>query len=237
MIERPEACVHKMIQFVHDKLISIDELEHAADLEPAWPNLSTMCEELSECCLGFAQDSDLIAAVVQICLQHRLASRKQVGIRFLRASLGNDVRFFGRIVAKVLWDMPIVSKHVSNTSTQQDTVNILTFSFLFFQALITKLKEIISNESQANQIEIRKEIAEDVVGRRYMLRAATNGNRADAVVKNPNESLRLAVNLIRDFANSSGNSIDIKSIGSDGVLRLVRVDPGGAVAKLSRLRR
>lgn len=121
VIERPEACVHKMIQFVRDKLISIDELEHAADLELAWPNLSAICEELSKCCLGFAQDSDLIAAVVQICLQHRLRSRKQVGIRFLRAILGNDVRFFGRIVAKILWDLPIVSKQVSNTNIEHIT--------------------------------------------------------------------------------------------------------------------
>lgn len=99
------------------------------------------------------------------------------------------------------------------------------------------MKEIIANESQANQIEIQKEIAGDVVGRRDVLRAATNGNRAAAVVKNPNESLRLAVNLIRDCANSSGSSINIKTITSDGVRRVVRVDPGGAVAKFSRLKR
>lgn len=45
---------------------------------------------------------------------------------------------------------------------------------------------VAKNESQANQIEIQKEIAEDVVGRRYMLRPATIGIPADAV-----ESMRL----------------------------------------------
>lgn len=107
-----------MTQFAFAKLISING--EAGNLEHTWPNLAKMFEELSDCCLEFAQDSDLIATVVQYCLQHRLESRKQIGIRFLRASLGKDMRFFGRVVAKVLWDMPrIVSKHVSNINIKK----------------------------------------------------------------------------------------------------------------------
>lgn len=70
-----------------------------------------------------------------------------------------------------------------------------------------------------------------------MLRPATNGIRADAMVKKPNELMRLAVKLMRYCANSRGSSIDIKSVGSNSERRMVRVDPGGAVAKLSHLRR
>lgn len=84
-----------MTQFVRGELISIDELEQAADLEPAWHKLLKMCEELSEYCLGFPQDSDLIAGVVQSCLQLRLRSRKRVGIGFLRASLPKLPKFSG----------------------------------------------------------------------------------------------------------------------------------------------
>lgn len=127
MIERPEVCVHKMIQFAFDKLISIDE--YPGDSEQACSNLAKMCEELAECCLEFAQDSDLIAVAVQHCLLHRKKSRNQIGIRFLRARLGKDVRFFGRVVAKVLWDMPIVSKQVSNTNKKKNA-NKNIFDFL-----------------------------------------------------------------------------------------------------------
>lgn len=114
-----------MTQFVRGELISIDELEQAADLEPAWHKLLKMCEELSEYGIPSRfrphrrSGSELFAAAT---------TKSQTGRHWISASQsGNGVRFSVEIVAKVLWDMPIVAKHVSNTNTQQSTVKMLTF--------------------------------------------------------------------------------------------------------------
>lgn len=95
---------------------------------------------------------------------------------------------------------------------------------------------MIAEELQANQIAIQKVIAEDVMSRRYLLNTTINGNHTRSVIENANESLRLAVNLVRDCANLRGSPIDIRSDGSDGVRRRVRIDPGDAVARPLRRR-
>lgn len=114
-IERREARVEKMIRYIFDKLKTIDEYpDILIRNDNIWPHIASICKELPECCMKFVQDTKLIAEIIQYCLKHRLESRKQIGNRFLCASLCNDIEFFGKIVAEVLWELPtITTKKVS----------------------------------------------------------------------------------------------------------------------------
>lgn len=117
-----KVCARKMIQFAFDKLKSINVILEQGD--HVLPNISTMCNELSQHCLQYATNDsgiDLIAKLIVHCYQQ---NRKETAIKFFRGSSKlTDYKVFSQIIASVLWNLPtLVLQKVSELYLIKNTI-------------------------------------------------------------------------------------------------------------------
>lgn len=111
------------------------------------------------------------------------------------------------------------------------------FSLIFSQSLILKMNEIVAEKSQEEQIEIKKTIAGEVIGRRLALDAMRLENRSKVITKNANATFDLVNELIQESARSLGDTIEVVCMGNDGKRKIVQVDPNVNIANTTRRQR